>query len=178
MRPHYSFRHFAWIRVISIAIAMVCLGLQPSYADSNERPVIKYSIFSPECGGCIRYELLIFPSGRVVFEGTVRYRQIAILGTTLERGMRETTVASEEVRSWVDLLTKANFFTLPAEYIDAKRCPSERVDQDITLLLNGKSHTVKWYWCFKEGFPSEIHRVSREIREKVNPNQWIKADNE
>lgn len=168
----HSFWQHCWLRVLSLTLVIIYPSLHSSHAEADELPVIKYSKFNPACIKCRRYELRIFPSGQIVYEGTVRYKKMGFVEISLENGLRETTIASDVVQKWVSLLLQANFFELSAEYIDTKNCSVERADQMITLSLNNKSNAVKWYWCLRDGFPSEIHQVSREILQNVNPNQW------
>lgn len=152
----------------------LCLGMEAPLVFAEEGPVIVYRRFHPTCSECSKYELKIFGNGRVVYEGTVLYRQMGNVGITIETGIREKTILPELVGKWIDLLLNANFFSQPSMYFDLDNCPLDRGDQSITLSLEERTNTVRWYWCRKDGFPAEIGKVAQDIREQVQHEQWVK----
>lgn len=157
-----------------VAFVFVLGVMKIPSANADVPPVILYKEYQPECSECTSYEMRIFRNGRVVYEGTVLYRQSGIGGTTVDVGVRETMVSTEQVEKWIDALLRANFFSLLAKDFPLGPCPLDRAEHSLTLSLNENSHTLSSFYCLTGTFPMAVHQVAGDLRNLVQHHQWRK----
>lgn len=166
--------HLAYLVLAYAAIGFVVGVLKMPSANADEPPVILYKQYHPDCSECTNYEMRIFRSGRIVYEGTVLYRQSGIGGKTIEAGVRETMVSAEQVEKWIDNLQRGNFFSLSAKDFPIGPCPLDRDEHSLTLSLNENTHTLSSFYCLTGTFPVAIHQVAGDLQNLVQHQQWRK----
>lgn len=162
------------LRLLLLALLPIFFVGNASAATDEEAPVIMHSELCEVCPlEKPFYSLMLFRTGRVVYDGPLLVDTVVPFGAIpLEKGQRETQIPAEEVGRWVEMLLAADFFALKTSYIGTA-C-AERWDRVIKLTVNGKSHTVRWFWCRQDNFPRVLHEVGAQIERKVNPMQWIR----
>ena len=115
-------------------------------------------------GDCPAYSLTIRGDGRVEYDGQNYVK---------EKGSRQGQVEVDRVKTLISEFAKANFFSLPEEYSDARcRGYCSHMPTVITeLSLRGATHRVKHYHgCI--GVPKTLFDLEDAIDKLANAEQW------
>lgn len=149
-----------------------------AFASDESHPEIKYNFYINGCQHCYSYRIDIYESGHVEYFGALAaYPKPPASSHVTEVGVRHSKVPPEKVKEWIRILAEEDFLNLENFYVNPHGCTAERVDQSISLRINGDYKTVSWFWCSRQGFSEAVRRVAREIRSEVNPEQWLKIEN-
>jgi len=160
-----------FIAGLSLPVVKLALGQDAehtpdlsSLSDADLKTIAIQLERSPCYGNCPEYSVTIHGDGRVEYNGKTH---------VTEKGAREGRIETAKVRALASEFEKIKFWSLDAEYVQAK-CKGYCTDMATAvteLRINGLTHRVKHYYgC--GGVPKSLFDLESSVDRYANSEQW------
>ena len=138
-----------------------CAGKQTStYSDYSD---VVITLERTVCFGvCPEYQLTVYGSGTVVYEGK-RFVRI--------EGKRTIAISEDKVRQLLSEFKRIDYFSLDDSY--EEHMATDMPSVFTSLTVDGKTKTVRHYHGDFSA-PKELTELEDRIDEIIDSNQWIK----